>query len=161
MTRFLIVNDDGVTSPMLPAMVEQLGALGTVSLAVPLREQSWKSKAMTRYDPVTYEPRPEFGVEAYAIDGTPSDCVNIAVHHLLAERPDWVISGINIGVNAGEAYVINSGTVGAAFEGGLLGLPAVAFSQYVPPEIFREWTTDHRLTSPDSTAQVELCARWG
>jgi 5'-nucleotidase len=155
MTRFLIVNDDGVTSPMLPPMVKHLGSLGTVSVAVPLREQSWKSKAMTRYEPITYEARAEFGVEAYAIDGTPSDCVNIAVHHLLAERPDWVISGINIGVNAGEAYVINSGTVGAAFEGGLLGLPAVAFSQYVPPAIFHEWTSEKRLTSPAAAALIE------
>ncbi len=159
MTRFLIVNDDGVTSPMLPAMVEHLGALGSVSVAVPLREQSWKSKAMTRFEPVTFAARPEFGVEAYAIDGTPSDCVNIAVHHLLAERPDWVISGINIGINAGEAYVINSGTVGAAFEGALLGLPAVAFSQYVPPEIFREWTGGKRLTSPAALTLVERGAK--
>ncbi len=154
MTRFLIVNDDGVASPLLVPMVAALRTLGEVALAVPLEEQSWKSKAMTRYAPVPVQARPEFGVEAYALGGTPSDCVNIAVHHLLSHKPDWIISGINIGINAGEAYVINSGTVGAAFEGGLLGFPAVAFSQFVPREMFLQWATRKRLEGATAEALI-------
>jgi 5'-nucleotidase len=146
MPTLLIVNDDGVQSPMLPPMVEKLSALGRVRLAVPLEEQSWKSKAMTRFGRISVERRTEFGVEACAVGGTPSDCVNLAVHLLFADPPDWVVSGINIGTNTGLGFAINSGTVGAALEGALQGLPAVAFSTLVPPELFRQWGTEKRLT---------------
>jgi 5'-nucleotidase len=113
---------------------------------------------MTRYGRVSVQERPEFGVEAYALGGTPSDCVNIAVHHLLSRPPDWIVSGINIGINAGEAYVINSGTVGAAIEGALLGFPAAAFSQFVPRALFLQWATRKRFDDPAAEVMVQRAA---
>ncbi|MDH5750800.1 MAG: 5'/3'-nucleotidase SurE [Deltaproteobacteria bacterium] len=148
MSCFLVVNDDGVESPMLRPMVEQLGRLGDVCLAVPRYEQSWRGKAMTRFGRVAVEPRPEFGVPAFAVEGTPSDCVNLALHHLFDPRPDFVISGINIGTNTGLAFVLNSGTIGAALEGALQGLPALAFSAYLEPRHFALWMTEKRLPDP-------------
>lgn len=155
MPHLLIVNDDGIDSPMLPPMVAKLGALGTVSIVVPAEEQSWKGKAMTRFGRIEARVATEFGVPAFAVTGTPSDCVNLAVHHLLPQPPDWVVSGINIGTNAGAAFVINSGTVGAALEGVVQGLPAVAFSTYLPPEQFRQWNAERRLTHPAALEIIE------
>jgi 5'-nucleotidase len=155
MTHFLIVNDDGIASPMLAPMAARLAPLGRVSIVVPAEEQSWKAKAMTRFGRIHARASAEFDVPAYAVTGTPSDCVNLAVHHLLPEPPDWVVSGINIGSNAGAAFVINSGTVGAALEGVLQGIPAVAFSTYLAPELFREWNEHKRLTHPAALQILE------
>jgi 5'-nucleotidase len=155
MPHLLIVNDDGIASPMLAPMVTHLAPLGDVSIVVPAEEQSWKGKAMTRFGRVYARASAEFGVPAFAVTGTPSDCVNLALHHLLPRRPDWVISGINIGSNAGAAFVVNSGTVGAALEGLLQGVPSVAFSTYLPPEHFREWNADKRLTHPAAVEIIE------
>jgi 5'/3'-nucleotidase len=148
MPRLLIVNDDGIGSPMLAPMVARLAPLGEVSIVAPAEEQSWKGKAMTRFGRIHARPCEGFGAPAFAVTGTPSDCVNLAIHHLLPAPPDWVIAGINIGSNAGIGFVINSGTVGAALEGLLQGVPSVAFSTYLRPEYFREWNADKRLTHP-------------
>ncbi len=148
MPIFLITNDDGAQSPFLPRMADALRRHGTVRVCVPAEEQSWKAKAMTRWGRVHARPLPELGADAFAVTGTPSDCVNLAIHHLFPDPPDWVISGINIGWNVGGAFAINSGTVGAALEGALCGKPSAAFSTYVPPEIFQEWSTERRLTGP-------------
>lgn len=158
MPKFLLVNDDGVNSPMLRPTVERLRALGTVRVAVPAEEQSWKSKAISRFGTVKVEPRGDFGVEAFAVHGTPSDCVNLGVHQLFSDPPDWVISGINIGDNVGLAFILNSGTVGAAFEAALLGIPAVAFSHHVSWEIYRQWSAEGRLTGAEAEGAVENAA---
>ena len=150
MPTFLIVNDDGVDSPMLRPMVQALGSLGEVCLAVPSEEQSWRGKAMTRYGEVRVSERPEFGVPAYAVSGTPSDCVNLALHHLFPNRPTWVISGINIGTNTGLAFALNSGTIGGALEGALQGIPALAFSTLLTPTMFAQWVRERRLPGGDS-----------
>jgi 5'-nucleotidase len=150
MPTLLITNDDGVRSPFLPRMVERLKRLGTVRMAVPAEEHSWKAKAMTRFGRIQPHARNDFGVEAYALTGTPSDCVNIALHHLFPDKPDWVISGINIGWNVGAAFAVNSGTVGAAFEAALGGVPAVAFSVRMPPELFQQWITEKNLAGPEA-----------
>ncbi|HKJ00604.1 MAG TPA: 5'/3'-nucleotidase SurE [bacterium] len=155
MPHLLIVNDDGIASPMLAPMVAKLAPLGDVSIVVPAEEQSWKGKAMTRFGRIYARASTEFDVPAYAVTGTPSDCVNLAIHQLLPVRPDWVVSGINIGSNAGAAFVISSGTVGAALEGLLQGVPSVAFSTYLRPEYFREWNADKRLTHPHSLEIIE------
>ena len=143
----LIVNDDGAASPMLPAMVEALAPLGRVRVVVPAEEQSWKGKSMTRFGALRATPLPDLGPDAYCINGTPSDCANIGVHHLFDGPPDFIVSGINIGSNAGTAFIVNSGTVGAALEGALMGFPAVAFSSLFEPEDFAEWSRTQRLTS--------------
>lgn len=155
MTSILIVNDDGTESPMLPRMAEKLSPLGTVRIAVPDSEQSWKGKAMTRFGRIKVRPLEGMGVEAFAIGGTPSDCANLAVHQLLPEPPDWIVSGINIGVNAGTAFILSSGTVGAAIEGAIQGIPSVAFSTYLEPPFFMEWLEHQTLNHPDAMRVVD------
>jgi 5'-nucleotidase len=158
MPIFLISNDDGAQSPFLPRMVEALRPLGEVRVCVPAEEQSWKAKAMSRWGRIHAEPLRHLGADAFAVTGTPSDCVNLAVHRLFPEPPDWVISGINIGWNVGSAFAINSGTIGAAIEGGLCGVPSVAFSSYVPPEVFQQWAAERRLTGSTADAILDSTA---
>ena len=155
MTSLLIVNDDGAESPMLPPMAEKLSRLGSVRIAVPETEQSWQGKAMTRFGRIKVRSLPGMGVEAFAVSGTPADCVNLAVHHLLPEPPDWIVSGINIGVNSGTGFIINSGTVGAALEGALQSVPSVAFSTYLPPEWFAEWLEHRTLEHPGARRVID------
>ena len=155
MTTFLLTNDDGADSPFLPVLIRGLSTLGRVRIVVPDAEQSWKSKAMTRYGHVKAKPHPELGPDAFTVSGTPSDCVNLGLYHLFDGLPDWVISGINLGFNAGSSFVINSGTVGGAMEGALCGLPAAAFSTYVPRELFHGWTTGRRFDGAEAQAILE------
>jgi 5'-nucleotidase len=152
---FLVVNDDGWGSPYLAPLVAALGRLGRVRVAVPAHEQSWQGKAMSRHRPVQVERREGLGVEAYAVAGTPADCVNLAIHRLFADPPDWVVSGVNIGWNTGLTFALNSGTIGAAIEGALNGLPAVAFSQKVAPEHYQQWMREGRVTGAGSEAMVQ------
>ena len=152
---FLIVNDDGMDSPMLPLMEEKLSQIGTVRIAVPKEEQSWKGKAMTRFERIHAELLPDFDAEAYAVSGTPADCVNLAVHQLFPDPPDWIVSGINIGTNAGLGFILNSGTVGAALEGAILGIPAVAFSTFLRPGLFEQWNREKRLIGEEVNELLE------
>lgn len=158
MPTFLLVNDDGIDSPMLAPTVEMLRGLGTVRVAAPASEQSWKAKAITRFGKVEVRSHDGFGVEGFAVKGTPSDCVNLGVHSLFGDPPDWVVSGINIGDNVGLAFVMNSGTVGAAIEAALLGIPAVAFSHHLADPLYRQWSTEGRLTGAEAEAAVGSAA---
>jgi 5'-nucleotidase len=124
MKRILIANDDGVHAPGLQALREALADLAEIVVVAPLTEQSASSHALTLHHPLriqNLEPR------VYAVEGTPTDCVLLAVKEILEEKPDLVVSGINKGPNLGED-VLYSGTVAAAMEGALLGIPSVAFS---------------------------------
>ena len=127
--RILITNDDSHRSPLLELAVEYFAALGEVSLVVPLHEQSWTGKSMTRFDPIHAEPAQLFGRAATFVSGTPADCVNLATHNLLPEKPDLVVSGINAGWNTGLGFLVSSGTVGACLEANIAGIPAIALSQ--------------------------------
>jgi len=129
--RILVTNDDGIDSVFLHELIRALNAAGhSLSIAAPLREQSWIGAAKSRTRPVSSCAVDHgFGCETWVIDGTPSDCVNIALAHLLPERPDAVVSGINVGLNASLGFILASGTIGGAWEGALHGLPAIAFSQ--------------------------------
>jgi len=158
MPTFLVTNDDGAASPMLPMLVEQLKPLGTVRVVVPAEEQSWRGKAMTRFGSVTAEPYDKLGVEGFMVNGTPADCVNLGVHNLFEDAPDWVISGINIGSNAGLAFLLNSGTVGAAMEGALQGIPSVAYSQHVRHKAYQEWSNTKQVTDPGALAEMQAAA---
>ena len=144
MPTILLVNDDGVTSPLLAPLARRLAEIAELRLAVPLHERSWTGKSMTRHglvrahrlDERSY---PELaGLNGYAIEGTPADCTNLGIHELFESPPDWVISGINIGVNAGLNFIVNSGTVGAAFEASLTGVPAAAFSVHMIRPVYDE-----------------------
>ena len=128
MTRILITNDDGVSSEGLRLLARALAPLGEVTVVAPDREQSATGHSLTLGRPLRLQRIEE---NWYAVDGTPTDCVNLAVLWLLKERkPDLVVSGINFGLNLGDD-VTYSGTVSATFEGTLLGIPSVAFSQEI------------------------------
>jgi 5'-nucleotidase len=128
--RILLTNDDGVLSPVLHRSAAALAREHDVVIAAPARDQSGKSHAFTHGEGVllTYDRDETAPWPLYRVDGTPSDCVKFAVSHLLKDdRPDLVLSGPNLGENAGIS-AIYSGTVAAAREGALWGLPALAVS---------------------------------
>jgi 5'-nucleotidase len=123
--RILVSNDDGIQANGLEALVKAMEPLGEVWVVAPLHEQSATSHSLSLHDPLRIR---QVGDRQYAIDGTPADCVYLAVNHLMkAARPTLVVSGINHGPNLADD-VIYSGTVAAAMEGAILGVPAVAFS---------------------------------
>ncbi|GFE61753.1 5'/3'-nucleotidase SurE [Geobacter sp. AOG2] len=122
--HIMVTNDDGIHAPGILALAEALGELGTVTVVAPDRERSAVGHSLTLHSPLrVFELRPGF----YAVDGTPTDCVNMGIHSLLPHRPDLVVSGINHGANLGDD-VTYSGTVAAAMEANLMGIPAIAVS---------------------------------
>jgi 5'-nucleotidase len=129
--RLLITNDDGIDCVFLHELVFGLRAAGhELAVVAPKTEQSWIGAAKSRHRPVRSSKVDRgFGCPTWIVDGTPSDCVNIALAHLVTVRPDAVVSGMNVGLNASLGFLLASGTVAGAFEGVLHGLPAVAFSQ--------------------------------
>src|SRR5690606_21336343 len=122
--RFLCTNDDGILAHGLACLVQAAEQLGEITMMAPDREQSATSHSLTLHHPLRPVRRAD---GAYQVDGTPTDCVMLAVEALLPERPDFVLSGVNHGQNMGED-VLYSGTVAAAMEGLALGIPAIAFS---------------------------------
>jgi 5'-nucleotidase len=124
MPRILVTNDDGVQSEGIVALAEALAPLGEVIIVAPIQEASAIGHALTLRRPLRLEViRP--GV--FAVDGTPTDCVNVAIAHVLHGKPDLIVSGINKGWNLGDD-VTYSGTVSGALEGALLGIPGIAVS---------------------------------
>ena len=122
--RILISNDDGYFSPGIEALASALANLGEVVVFAPERDRSGASNSLTLSRPLTVRKAPN---GFHFVDGTPTDCVHVAVTGLLDGPPDLVVSGINDGANMGDD-TIYSGTVAAATEGYLLGVPSIAFS---------------------------------
>lgn len=123
--KILISNDDGFQAPGVVALYEALKDVAEVEVVAPEHNNSAKSNALTLHTPL-YVQRVANGFRY--VNGTPADCVHIALTGLLDYRPDLVLSGINNGANMGDD-TIYSGTVGAAMEGFLFGVPSIAFSQ--------------------------------
>jgi 5'-nucleotidase len=124
MPHILLTNDDGIHAPGLKALAAGLEGLGTISVVAPSREQSGAAQSLTLRQPIICH---SVGERQWAVEGTPADAVIVALHRLLPEPPDLVISGINFGANLGE-NVYYSGTVGAAREAALHHIPALAMS---------------------------------
>ncbi len=122
--RILISNDDGYRAQGLVELAECLGRIAEVTVVAPERNRSGASNSLTLDRPLRVS---EIRRNYFAVDGTPADCVNLALTGMLETRPDLVIAGINAGENLGED-VLYSGTVAAAMEGALLGYPALATS---------------------------------
>jgi 5'-nucleotidase len=123
-TYILLTNDDGVRAEGLQRLRRAVSSLGKVVVVAPERQQSGASHALTLADPLRSNPVEK---DVIAVDGTPTDCVLLAMRGLLEHRPSLLISGMNHGPNLGDD-VTYSGTVAAAFEGTLLGLPSIAIS---------------------------------
>lgn len=132
--HIMVTNDDGIGAPGIKALAEALTELGQVTVVAPDRERSAAGHSLTLHSPLrVFELRSGW----YAVDGTPTDCVNMGIHSLLETPPDLVVSGINHGGNMGDD-ITYSGTVAAAMEANLMGIPALAVSlaTYGPTEHF-------------------------
>ncbi len=124
MPHVLITNDDGIFAPGLRALVESLRGIGTVSVVAPSEERSGAAQSITLKQPIICE---QVAEREWSVYGTPTDAMILALHRILPEHPDVVISGINRGANMGE-NVYYSGTVGAAMEAVINRIPAIAIS---------------------------------
>jgi 5'-nucleotidase len=121
----LVTNDDGILSPGIKALARAMKRVGEVYVVAPDRERTAASHSLTLHKPLRIE---ALGRRVFSVSGTPTDCVNLAVNEILPRRPDLVVSGINRGGNLGDD-VTYSGTVSAAMEGTLVGIPSIALSQ--------------------------------
>jgi len=146
MPRILVTNDDGVHAEGIRALAEALRPLGDVTIVAPIQEASAIGHALTLRRPLRIE---TIGPRVFAIDGTPTDCVNIALTHVLGEKPDLIVSGINKGWNLGDD-VTYSGTVSGALEGALLSIPSIAISA--------ERTGDDAEFGPSARAAARVAA---
>src|SRR5215475_7166250 len=124
MPQILVTNDDGVHSEGIKVLADALRHLGDVTVVAPMQEASAIGHALTLRRPLRIEP---IGPKTFGIDGTPTDCVNLAISHIIKAKPDLIVSGINKGWNLGDD-VTYSGTVSGALEGALLGIQAIAVS---------------------------------
>src|SRR6266850_6134074 len=124
MVRILVTNDDGYRSEGIQALARALRDIGDVTIVAPVSEASAIGHALTLRHPLRLE---HIDAQTFAVDGTPTDCVNIAVTQVFKGLPDLVVSGINKGYNLGDD-ITYSGTVAGALEGALLGIPSIAVS---------------------------------
>ena len=139
--RILISNDDGYFAPGLACLAQHLSAIADVVVVAPERDRSGASNSLTLNRPLNLR---KAASGFYYVDGTPTDCVHLAVTGMLDTQPDLVVSGINSGANMGDD-TIYSGTVAAATEGFLLGIPAIAISMI-----------GHELKHYETAAQVAV-----
>ncbi|MEQ1626659.1 MAG: 5'/3'-nucleotidase SurE [Nitrospira sp.] len=123
--RILVTNDDGIDSPGLTVLAETLKTIGEVWVVAPDRERTAVAHAVTLHKPLRLH---RLAPRTFSVNGTPVDCVNLALLKVMPKPPAIVVSGINKGVNLGDD-VLYSGTVSAAMEGTILGIPSIAVSQ--------------------------------
>lgn len=159
--RLLVTNDDGIESVFLRELVRALLAADhELFVVAPRAEQSWIGAAKSRHRPVHSGAVDHgFGCPTWAIDGTPSDCVNIGIDHLLPKWPEAVVSGINIGLNASLGFILGSGTVAGACEGALHGLPGIALSQSLDIPVYDRLKLLGGALEPEVEATVRVSAR--
>lgn len=130
--KILITNDDGVNSSGILAARKAVENLGETIIVAPATQQSGIGHALTLFEPIRVsEVTLRDGSEAYAVSGTPTDAVIIGIFELMDEKPDLVISGINMGENIGKSELTTSGTIGAAMEAAVHGVPSLAVSLQV------------------------------
>ena len=156
----LITNDDGIESHFLKALVQAHLDDYHVYVAAPAREQSWISRAITRVGKVRVSEAHELNTTAWKIEGTPSDCVNIALGHLIPKEVTIaaVLSGINLGFNAAFPFILSSGTIAGALEGVLWGLPGIAFSHCIEREDYESLRKAHGRCSGELAESLRVAA---
>lgn len=148
--EILLTNDDGIHAEGLRHLLVAASRLGKATIVAPESEQSAVGHSITLYDPIkAHEVTKEGEFYGFGISGTPADSVKLAMYSLLARRPDLIISGINNGANLG-INVLYSGTVSAATEAAILGVPAMAFSIAQKKDPPFEWAIPH----------IEILGRW-
>ncbi len=130
--RILITNDDGVNSSGILAAKKAADGLGQINVVAPATQQSGIGHALTLFEPIRVTSTKLMdGTEAYSVSGTPTDAVIIGIFEITNEKPDLLISGINIGENLGMSELTTSGTIGAAMEAAAHGVPALSVSLQV------------------------------
>jgi 5'-nucleotidase len=155
--RILITNDDGYLAPGIRALAEAADGLGEIHVVAPDREQSATSHSLTMHHPL----RVRQVRDVHVVDGTPTDCVVLALGEIMDTPPDFVLSGINHGANLGDD-VLYSGTVAGAMEATILGIPAVAVSHVDgDPDAIRSWVPAlarllHRIVERDTFPEETL-----
>jgi 5'-nucleotidase len=156
--RLLLTNDDSIQCVFLHVLVHALREAGhELCVVAPKTEQSWIGAAKSRHRRVhSISVDRGLGCPTWIVDGTPSDCVNIALAHLLSSKPDAVVSGINVGLNASLSFIPASGTIAGAWEGVVHGLPAIALSQHLTFEVFDKFKRSHG--QPDDQVSLALSA---
>ena len=133
--NILVVNDDGPKSPLLAPFLSAISAAPwckSLTWAVPATNQSWKGFAMTRHGIVSATPGEIAGHPGYLVGGTPADCAALGIYHFLPEPPDYVLAGINLGINSTMPYFLASATIGAAAVSTLCRVRACALSADIP-----------------------------
>ncbi|MFQ6074213.1 MAG: 5'/3'-nucleotidase SurE, partial [Candidatus Bathyarchaeia archaeon] len=158
MKTILLINDDGIESPGLIAMKRKLEDLGDVVVIAPREERSGIGKAITSSGYVQIvETRLTDGSKVYATDGTPADAFLLGVNKILKHPPDLLVAGINLGPNLGIDDLLNSGTLGAALEAAIHGVPAVAVSyckrEFIDQHADKAKITQEKLEFTASLAQ--------
>jgi len=154
MKTVLLINDDGINSPGLSIMKRKLEKLGWTVVIAPERERSGVGKAITSSGYVQIkETKLQDGSEVYATNGTPADAVLLAIHKILGSPPDLLVAGINLGPNLGIDDLLNSGTLGAALEAAIHGIPSIAVS-YCKQEFLDQRADKARITE----AELEFTA---
>ena len=143
--QVLVTNDDGADSPLLVPLLRELSELAALCVVVPAAECSWTSKSMSRFEPLVLAEIESGGFPVQTLTGKPADCAHIGIHNLCPAKPALVVSGINMGTNSGLAFTLGSGTIGAAVEGFLAGVPSVAFSLDLPEQVFALWRRCRQL----------------
>jgi len=140
--NILLSNDDGYQAPGLQVLAAELAGIGEIHVVAPDRDRSGASNSLTLDSPIRAK-QADSGF--FSVDGTPTDCVHLAITGLLESEPDMVVSGINSGANMGDD-VLYSGTVAAAMEGRFLGYPAIAVSMSTEGERPQHYATAARVT---------------
>lgn len=154
MNSILVTNDDGQHSPLLLPFIRSLNstfAEDEIRIVVPDGEQSWVSQSVSRFSALQVKEREFDSITGYTATGTPADCSSLGIHNIYKNKPSYVFSGINMGVNAGLAYFLSSGTVGGASEAMLSHCRSAAFSTEVPRWIYDAW----RKQDLDALSSVE------
>lgn len=132
MKKVLITNDDGVSSLGILAAKKAIENMADITIVAPTTQQSAIGRALTLFTPLRInKTRLDDGFEAFSVSGTPADAVQLGILEIMDEKPDLVISGINVGHNTGKGELTSSGTISAAMEAASMGIPAIAVSQQV------------------------------
>ena len=162
MPSFLITNDDGIQVYFIRSLAAALSQFGDVYVAAPKNEQSWVGRAMSRNREVAVRKLEEYpATEAWEVDGTPSDAINIALGNLMPHKPDVVVSGINVGWNAMVPVLYSSGTIAGALEGASWGIPAVALSMHIHEEHFEQIKEDSVNPPVNVRKGIDIAAQLG
>lgn len=156
--HLLISNDDSITSPFLPIFAEEMAKVADIDIVVPDTEKSWIGRAYARHSDIEVKEIDFLGFRTYVVSGTPSDCVNIALGHLLKDV-DVVVSGLNIGQNIAMPLLWSSGTFAAAVEGAGWLVPSMSFSMRLENRYYESIRINHSLADKNLSQTIRYASK--